>query len=93
MLPVLGRLGARPGVPSQHASVYLIPGEIPAAQVHQLRQLLPALTRGEGVLDTSFTRYEPTRGPLPRRARSDLNPLDRKEYLLAVNRRITVGTA
>jgi ribosomal protection tetracycline resistance protein len=93
VLPVLGRLGARPGGPAQHASVYLIPGEIPAAQVHQLRQLLPGLTSGEGVLDTSFTRYEPTRGPLPRRTRSDLNPLDRKEYLLAVNRRVTASTA
>jgi ribosomal protection tetracycline resistance protein len=92
VLPVLGRLGARPGVPAQHRSAYLIPGEIPAAQMHQLRQLLPGLTRGEGVLDTSFTRYEPVRGQFPARTRSDHNPLDRKEYLLAINRRVAVGT-
>jgi ribosomal protection tetracycline resistance protein len=92
VLPVLGRLGARPGTPVPHGSAYQLDGEIPAAQVHILRQQLPGLSRGEGVLDSSFDRYEPVRGlgrrrgALPVRARSDSNPLDRKEYLLRVQR-------
>ena len=89
VLPVLGRLGAVPGTPVPHGSAYVIDGEIPAARVHLLRQQLPGLTRGEGVLDSSFVRYEPVRRPIPARARSDDNPLDRKEYLLRVQRGVT----
>ena len=60
----------------------MVEGEIPAARVHDLQQQLPALTRGEGVLESAFDRYEPVRGPAPSRPRTDHNPLDRKEYLL-----------
>jgi ribosomal protection tetracycline resistance protein len=59
---------------------------ISAAKVHELRQQLPALTRGEGVLETAFDRYQPVRGPIPTRPRTDHNPLNRKEYLLHVLR-------
>jgi ribosomal protection tetracycline resistance protein len=67
--------------------VSVIEGEIPAARVHDLRQQLPALTRGEAVLESAFERYDPVRGPAPERPRTDHNPLDRKEYLLRVLRR------
>ena len=40
------------------------------------------LTRGEGVLESTFDRYEPVRGALPTRPRTDRNPLNREEYLL-----------
>ena len=88
VLPVLGRLGAVPGTPVLRDSACQLDGEIPAAQVHVLCQQLPGLSRGEGVLDSSFERYEPVRrrGPVPVRSRSDNNPLDRKEYLLRVQR-------
>jgi ribosomal protection tetracycline resistance protein len=56
--------------------------------VHELQQQLPALTRGEGVLETFFDRYQPVRGAVPTRPRSDQNPLNRKEYLLHVVRRV-----
>ena len=61
---------------------------IPAARVRELQQRLPALTRGEGVLDCVFDRYRPVRGPIPARPRTDHNPLNRKEYLLHVMRRV-----
>jgi ribosomal protection tetracycline resistance protein len=57
--------------------------------VHELRQQLPGLTRGEGVLDCAFYRYRPVRGPNPTRPRWDNNPLDRKEYLLRVKRGVS----
>jgi ribosomal protection tetracycline resistance protein len=66
----------------------IVQGEIPAARVHELQQQLPALTRGEGVLECAFERYQPVRGAIPIRPRSDHNPLDRKEYLLHVLRRV-----
>jgi len=56
--------------------------------VHELQQLLPSLSRGEGVLECVFDRYEPVAGAPPTRPRTDKNPLDRKEYLLHVTRRI-----
>ena len=64
-------------------------GVIPAAQVHALEQELPTLTGGEGVLEAVFDHYRPVTGAVPSRARTDHNPLDRKEYLLAVVRRVS----
>jgi ribosomal protection tetracycline resistance protein len=55
--------------------------------VHELRQQLPSLTRGEGMLDCAFERYEPVRGTIPVRPRPDHSPLNRKEYLRHVARR------
>ena len=57
--------------------------------MHELQQQLPALTRGEGVLESAFERYEPVRGTIPTRPRTDHNPLNRKEYILRVLRQGT----
>jgi ribosomal protection tetracycline resistance protein len=88
VLPVLTRLRAVPRTPALRDSSYLVEGEIPAARVHQLQQQLPALTRGEGVLESAFDHYQPVHGTVPTRPRSDHNPLNRKEYLLRVRRRL-----
>jgi len=88
VLPVLGRLRAVPQVPALRGSSYLLEGEVPAARVHELQQQVPALTRGEGVLECAFERYQPVGGAIPTRPRTDHNPLDRKEYLLRVMRRM-----
>jgi len=88
VLPVLARLRAVPRTPALRGSSYLLEGEIPAARVHELQQQLPALTRGEGVLESAFDHHQPVSGTIPTRPRWDHNPLDRKEYLLHVMRRI-----
>ena len=88
VLPVLARLRAVPRTPATRGSWYLLEGEIPAARVHELQQALPALTRGEGVLECAFDHYQPVRGPVPTRPRSDHNPRNREEYLLHVMRRV-----
>jgi ribosomal protection tetracycline resistance protein len=88
VLPVLTRLRAVPRTPALQDSSYRVEGEIPAAQVHELQQQLPALTRGEGVLESAFDHYQPVHGTVPTRPRSDHNPLNRKEYLLRVRRRV-----
>ena len=88
-LPALAKLGAAPlGAAVARGAVSVLDGEMPAAAVHQLRQQLPSLTRGEYVLECAFHRYQPVRGPNPVRARSDHNPLDRREYLLRIKRGI-----
>ncbi|MFD5795510.1 GTP-binding protein [Streptomyces diastatochromogenes] len=89
LLPVLARLGAVPESTGAHGQEGVLEGAVPAARVHELEQRLPGLTRGEGELETSFDHYAPvTRGPLPERPRTDHNPLNRKEYLLNVTRRV-----
>jgi ribosomal protection tetracycline resistance protein len=87
VLPVLARLRAVPLATTEGG----ISGEIPAARVHDLVRALPALTRGEGVLENAFDHYEPVHGPAPTRRRTGANPLDRKEYLLRVLRRAGAG--
>ncbi|WP_255954915.1 elongation factor G [Streptomyces odontomachi] len=88
MLPVLARLHALPASTVAHGSGYLLEGDVPAARVHELQQQLPTLTRGEGVLECAFDHHRRVRGTPPARPRTDHDPLDRKQYLLHVVRRV-----
>ena len=88
VLPLLARLAAVPGAPQPRGSSCLVEGDIPAARVHELEQQLPGLTRGEGMLDCAFDRYQVVPGRGPVRPRSGPSPLNRKEYLLHVQHRV-----
>ncbi|MEU9151130.1 translation factor GTPase family protein [Streptomyces sp. NPDC048417] len=90
LLPVLTRLGALPRQTGTQGSLCLLEGAVPAGRVHRLEQLLPGLTRGEGELESAFDHYAPaSHGTVPERARTDHNPLSRKEYLLNVTGRVS----
>ncbi|HEY3556827.1 MAG TPA: translation factor GTPase family protein [Kribbella sp.] len=88
VLAALARLRAIPQVPALAAETSTLEGEIPAAAVYELEQQVPALTRGEGVLESAFERYQPVTGQVPDRPRTDHDPLNRREYLLHVQRRV-----
>lgn len=89
LLPVLARLRAVPQTTRTRGASCLLEGSVPAAHVHELEQQLPGLTRGEGELESAFDHYAPApRGTAPERRRTDLNPLNRKEYLLNLTRRV-----
>ncbi|MGX4687915.1 GTP-binding protein [Streptomyces sp. JNUCC 63] len=89
LLPVLAGLRAVPRTTLTRGSVCVLDGTVPAAGVHALEQRLPGLTRGEGEVETAFDHYAPvTGGTVPERPRTDHNPLDRKEYLLNLTRRV-----
>ncbi|MGW6276428.1 GTP-binding protein [Kribbella sp. NPDC055071] len=88
VLAALARLRAIPEVPALAAETSTLEGQIPAAAVYELEQRLPALTRGEGVLESAFERYQPVTGPIPERPRTDQDPLNRRDYLLHVQRRV-----
>jgi ribosomal protection tetracycline resistance protein len=90
LLAALTRLRAVPLGQTARGSALTLEGDIPAARVHELRAELPALTRGEGVLECSFDRYEPVTGVAPTRPRTDDNPLNREEYLQRVTRRASL---
>jgi ribosomal protection tetracycline resistance protein len=88
VMPLLARLGAIPRPPVMRGSSCLLEGDIPAARVHEVHLLLPGLTRGEGVLEAAFESYRPVQGAIPERARTDRNPLNRKQYLLRLSGRV-----
>ncbi|WP_342663373.1 translation factor GTPase family protein [Actinokineospora enzanensis] len=69
VLPVLTGLRAVPGPPATQGESTVLTGEIPAAEVHRLERRLPALTSGEGVLETTFSRYRHSVGEIPTRSR------------------------
>jgi ribosomal protection tetracycline resistance protein len=85
---VFTRLQAAPETPAIRGPSATLEGDVLAGRVDELRRELHALTRGEGVLECVFDRYEPVRGEIPTRQRSDHNPLNREEYLLRVARRV-----
>ncbi|MFJ8713378.1 GTP-binding protein [Streptomyces violaceus] len=89
LLPVLAALAAVPQTTETRGAGCILAGTVPAGRVHELEQRLPGLTRGEGELESVFDHYAPvTHGTVPRRSRTDHNPLNRKEYLLNVTRRM-----
>ena len=89
LLPVLAALRAVPRTTETQGSLCVLEGDVPAAQVHGLERQLPGLTRGEGEWESAFDHYAPVaHGIVPERARTDHNPLNRKEYLLNVLRRV-----
>ncbi|MDK1346726.1 TetM/TetW/TetO/TetS family tetracycline resistance ribosomal protection protein [Streptomyces sp. 378] len=89
LLPVLAGLTAVPETTLNRDDRCVLEGTVPAARVHALEQRLPGLTRGEGELESSFAHYAPvTHGTIPERPRTDHNPLNRKEYMLNVTRRV-----
>ena len=90
-LSALARLQANPTATSTGESSYTLEGEILATRMHQLEQQLRAVTRGEGVLAFTFSRYQPVRGTVPSRPRTDHNPLNYGEYLLRITRRVKGG--
>ncbi|WP_307849214.1 GTP-binding protein [Micromonospora sp. U56] len=89
VLPVLARLDAVPHATLARGSSYVVEGDVPARRVHAVQQRLPTLTRGEGIFESTFDHHRPVHGEPPTRPRSDHDPTDRKEYLLAVARRVT----
>ena len=93
VLPVLGRLRAAWRPPVLKGPACLLEGEIPAGEVSGLGRSLPGLTRGEGVLESEFSHYQPVSGgPVPVRPRTDHNPLNREDYLRNL-RRVAPGRA
>lgn len=88
VMPVLARNRAVPLTSTLAGATCVIEGEVPAERVHALSQRLPTLTRGEGHLESTFDHYQEITGEAPARRRSDHNPLNRKEYLVHVLRRV-----
>jgi ribosomal protection tetracycline resistance protein len=86
VLGALARLGATGQAAARDGAGYVVQCELPAGRLRALRQQLPGLTGGDGLLEADFARYRPAREPVPARVRTGCNPLDRSDYLLRVRR-------
>ena len=84
VLSALAQVGGAVGTPSVRGELSVLHTVLPSAQVHSLQQQLPWLTSGEGVVEAGFGGYQPVRGAIPSRPRTDSNPLDPKEYIRKV---------
>ncbi|MGH3002727.1 MAG: GTP-binding protein [Gaiellaceae bacterium] len=87
VLSALARLQAVPRDQATDGVSAVIEGDIPAGRVHDLRQQLPTLTRGEGLVESALDRFEPVAGSPPTRRRTTVDPLDFQEYVVQLARR------
>jgi ribosomal protection tetracycline resistance protein len=88
VIPALARLGATFETPAPDGERSTITAVLPATRADELHRELPALTGGEGVLDSSFAGYQPVSGDPPTRRRTRPNPLNLGEYVARVERRL-----
>ena len=71
VLAALARLGASAQVPTLRGELATIETVLPASRVRDLQRQLPALTGGEGTLESDFDGYRPVSGSIPTRLRSE----------------------
>ena len=89
VMAALARAGAAVETPVMQGELSTIEATLSAVRADELQRQLPALTGGEGVLESAFDGYLPVTGTTPTRPRSDHNPLDRAEYLLRLAGRVS----
>jgi ribosomal protection tetracycline resistance protein len=86
LVSALGRLGAAVRQQSVRGDLTTIEAVVTAARLPDLQRQLPALTAGEGVLESTFDGYRPVPGVPPTRPRTTADPRRRTEYLISLTR-------
>ena len=82
----LSQLRAVYDSPIMRDETFFLIGTLPVATTEEFRRELPAFTEGEGVLLVQEAGFLKMEGEFPSRRRMDHNPLNRKEYLLHIQR-------
>src|SRR5581483_3077338 len=67
VLPAVARLGGPVEPPAVTGALAVVKTVLPVARAHELQRQLPALTGGEGVLESELAGYVPVEGEPPRR--------------------------
>ena len=65
-LAMLAEVRAVPYETTPQGASFVLEGDVPAAQVYPLTRLLPGVTHGEGLVQTSFHHYRPLSAVRPR---------------------------
>jgi ribosomal protection tetracycline resistance protein len=74
--------------PGVEGDVAVVEAMLPSARLYDLQRQLSGLTRGEGVLESSFAGYRAVSGDPPSRRRTMPNPLNLSEYLMHLAHRV-----
>jgi ribosomal protection tetracycline resistance protein len=82
----LAALGAAYEQPVLRNDSFQLVGTLPVATTEEFRRALPSFTEGEGFFLAQEAGFRKMEGAFPMRKRMDHNPLNRKEYLLHVQR-------
>lgn len=85
LLTALAKLAANIDSPTFRGDDVVLEAVLPAVDVQALRQMLPSLTSGDGVLEAEPAGHRPVPGERPRRRRTMLDPRDREAYIAAVH--------
>jgi len=91
VLTALARLGAAVEAQSLQGDLSTIETVMAASRAQEMLRQLPALTGGEGVLESQFAGYQPVVGEPPVRRRTTANPLNREEFLMYLARQGAKG--
>jgi ribosomal protection tetracycline resistance protein len=87
VIPALARFGAAAETPSLRGTLSTVEAVLPAARADEFQRELPRLTRGEGVLESTFAGYQPVSGDQPTRPRTTADPLNLDEYMMQLTGR------
>lgn len=88
VLAALGRAGASIEDVTARGELARLQATLASDAALRLHRLLPELSGGEGVMETTFSGYRPCTGTSPRRPRTTVDPLDRQAYLAALGRHV-----
>jgi ribosomal protection tetracycline resistance protein len=72
--------------PILQSDTFLLTGTLPVETSGEFRRALPGFTEGQGVFLAQAAGFRKKAGEWPTRKRMDHNPLNRKEYLLSIQR-------
>jgi ribosomal protection tetracycline resistance protein len=86
LLTALGRLGAAVRDQAVRGDLTTLEVALPAARATDLQRQLPALTAGEGVIESTLDGYRPVSGDPPTRPRTMPDPRHREVYLASLKR-------
>ena len=88
VLTALGRAGASIEDVTADGEISFVRATLTSEETVDLQRSLPALTGGEGLLESAYRGYRPCKGSAPRRPRTTVSPLDRQSYLAQLGRHI-----
>ena len=88
VLTSLGRVGASIEDVTTEGELSFVRATLASGEALDLKRALPALTSGEGLMESAYSGYQARKGSPPRRLRTMVNPLDRQSYLAQLGRHI-----
>jgi ribosomal protection tetracycline resistance protein len=88
VLTVLARMGASAEEVTAEGEISFVRATLVSGEAVDLQRSLPAITSGEGLMDSVYGGYQPCKGTTPWRRRTRVSPLDLQGYLAQLGRHL-----